>query len=263
MLPNYEICRRHILAYKRRARTPGTDASTFSMFWNYKTGLEKAGQSILDEKNIDNTVSRLCSLLSYLKVKNPSLTDASRIKQVLKNVRPYYSDLRQAALGSGNIYLYRDQIESVYERMAKKVNNGDDPGRDFSIVSKSAILMAIWGQVPRLDSLNRKRFEKWIHWPAPEKLPFLTIRDIWYRPDEFHEMVAALDKWVMAWPATNSSKSFESCFFDLCPAIPPGRQIDIVYHWKLPETGLDYRLQTGGSYFDQTYMDTINKYVVG
>jgi hypothetical protein len=263
MLPNYEICRRHILAYKQRAKTPGADTITFPMFWNYKTSLEKAGQSILDEKNIDNTVSMLCSLLNYLEVKNPGLTEACRIKQVLKNIRPYYSDIRQASLGSGKIYLYRDQIESVYERMAKKAGKGDNTAHDFSVVFKSAILMAIWGQVPRLDILNRKRFEKWIHWPAPEKLPCLTIRDIWYRPDQFREMVVALDKWVMAWTANNDSKSFESCFFDLCPGIPPGRQIDIVYHWKLPEAGMDYRLQTGGSYFDKTYVDTINKYTVG
>jgi hypothetical protein len=263
MLPNYEICRRHILAYKRKAKTLGADIITFPLFWNYKSGLENAGQSILDEKNIDNTVSRLGSLLSYLEVKNPGLTEAGRIKQVLRNVRPYYADIRLAALGSGKIHLYRDQIESVYERMAKKANQGDGAGHDFSIVAKSAILMAIWGQVPRLDILNRKRFEKWIHWPAPEKLPFLTIRDSWYRPDEFREMVEALDKWVTAWPANNNSKSFENCFFDLCPGIPPGRQIDIVYHWKLPDTGVDYRLQTGGSYFDPAYNETINKYTVG
>jgi hypothetical protein len=263
MLPNYAICRRHILAYKRKAVTPAADTITFPLFWNYKTVLEKAGQSILDETHLDNTVSRLCGLLSYLAVKNPGLTEAGRIKQVLKNVRPYYSDLRQATLGSGKMHLYRDQIESVYERMAKKARQGDETGHDFSIVAKSMLLMAIWGQAPRLDILNRKRFEKWIHWPAPEKLPFLTIRDIWYRPDEFREIVVALDKWVAAWPANNNGKSFESCFFDLCPGIPPGRQIDIVYHWKLPDTGVDYRLQTGGSYFDPAYNKTIDKYTVG
>ncbi len=261
MLPNYEICRRHILAFKRRAKTHGADTITFPLFWNYKTGLEQAGQSMLDEKNIDVTVSRLCSLLSYLEVKNRIWTEAGWIKQVLRNIRPYYSDISQVALGSGKTHLFRDPIESVYERMAKK-NPGDDTGRDFSIVTKSAILMAIWGQVPRFDSLNRQRFEKWIHWPSPEKLPFLTIRDIWYRPDEFREMVVALDKWLVAWPAINNGRSFESCFIDLCPGIPPGRQIDIIYHWKLHKTGMDYRLQTGGSYFDHTYIDTLNKSIV-
>jgi hypothetical protein len=262
MLPKYDICRSHILAYKRRAKTPGKDTVTFPMFWNYKSGLEKAGENILDEKHIDTTVSRLGSLLVYLEIKNPGLTEAGRIKQVLMNVRPYYADIRQAELGSGKIYQYRDQIESVYERMAKKNVKGDGSGHDFSIVAKSAILMAIWGQTPRLDSLNRKRLERWIHWPAPERLPFLTIRDVWYRPDEFREMVVALDKWVMAWPAANEGKSFGSSFLDLCPGIPPGRQIDIIYHWGLHDTGMDYRLQTGGSYYDQTYIDTINKNTV-
>ncbi|MBN1190951.1 MAG: hypothetical protein JXA46_14445 [Dehalococcoidales bacterium] len=262
MLPKYEICRKHILAYQKRTVAPAADTVTFSVFWNYKTGLEKDGQSILDEKNIDDTVSRICSLLSYLDVKNPALTEAGRIKQVLRNIRPYYSDFRQAVLGSGKIYAYRYQIESVYERMAKKAGRGDKNAHDFSIVTKSAILMAVWGQVPRLDSIARKRFEKWIHWPAPEKLPYLTSRDIWYRPDEFREMVVALDKWVLAWPATNNGKSFESCFYDSDPAIPPGRQIDIIYHWEMPRNFTDYRLQTGGSYYDKTYIDTLNKFIV-
>jgi hypothetical protein len=262
MLPNYEYCRRHITAYKRRAVTPSADTVTFPKFWNYKTGLEKAGQSILDEKNLDNTASMLCGLLSFLEVKNPTLTEASRIKQILRNIRPYYSDISQATLGSGKVYSYRDQIESVYEGMDKRASKEDNPYHYFSIVSKSTILMAIWGQVPRLDSLNRKRFEKWIHWPSPEKLPFLTIRDIWYRPDEFREIVVALDKWVKAWPVTNDDKSFERSFLDLCPGIPPGRQIDIVYHWKLPDTGKDCRLQTGGSSSNHTYVDTINEHSV-
>jgi hypothetical protein len=255
MLPNYEICRRHLLAYKRRTEIP----DAYGLFWNYKTALEKAGQSIFDEKNIDDAISSLCGLLRYLEPKSPGLAEASRIKQVLSNVRPYYADLRQAVLGSGKLQLCRNQIESVYERIAKKACKEDDAGHDLSIVSKSTLLMAIWGQTPRWDSLNRIRFEKWIHWPAPEKLPCLTISKTWYRPDEFREMVVALDKWVTAWPGTNNNRSFESCFFDLLPGIPPGRQIDIIYHWKLPHTGLDYRLQTGGSYYDQTYIDTLNK----
>jgi len=258
MLPNFETCRRHILAYKRRSVIPAADAVTFPMFWNYKKGLEKAGQSILDENHLDTTVTRLCSLFTYIESGTPVLTDAGRIKQVLRNIRPYFPDIGQVVLGNGKAHLFRDQIEAVYERMAKKA--GQISGRDFTLVSKSIMLMAIWGQVPRFDNLNRNRFEKWIHWPAPEKLPYLTIRDVWYRPDEFREMGVALDKWVAAWPATNYSKPFESCFFDLCPGIPPGRQIDIIYHWKMPENEY-YRLQSGGTHFDRTYIDTIDEYL--
>jgi hypothetical protein len=262
MLPNYSICRKHILAHKRREKELNPGIVTFPVFWNYKTNLEKTGQSILDERNIDTTVSRLCSLFDYLEVNNSGLTDPGRIKQVLRNIRPYFSEISQASLGNGKIYSYRDQIESVFERMAKKSSKDGGPDHDFSIVSKSTVLMAVWGQVPRLDNLNRKRFEKWIHWPAPEKLPCLTMKDIWYRPDEFHEIVVSLDKWVGAWPAYNDGKSFESSFIDLCPGIPPGRQIDIIYHWKLPNMNVDYRLQSGGSYSDQTYIDTLKKYAV-
>ena len=262
MLPKYEICRRHIIAYKKRTASLKANIITFPIFWNYKTGLEKGEQTLLDEKNIDSTVSKLCGLLSTLAIKNNGFTEAGRIKQILRNIRPYYSDINKVNLGSGKINSYRDQIESVYERMDTRAGDGSVTGHGISIVAKSAILMAIWGQIPRFDSLNRKRFEKWIHWPAPEKLPCLTIRDIWYRPDEFCEIITALDQWVMSWPATNNGKSFQNCFSDLCPGIPPGRQIDIIYHWELPDNGMDYRLQTGGSYSDKNYNDSVNKYIV-
>ena len=260
MLPKYEICRRHIIAYQKRTAAHRTDNITFPIFWNYKTSLETGGQTLLDEKNIVNTVSQLCGLLSTLGVKNDSFAEGSRITQILRNFRPYYSDISQVILGSGKINSYRDQIESIYERMDKKATKGT--GHGFSIVAKSAILMAIWGQVPRFDAVNRKRFERWIHWPAPEKLPCLTIEKRWYRPDEFYEIVEALDKWVMAWSNTNGGKSFQNCFSDFSPGIPPGRHIDIIYHWELPAVGMHYRLQTGGSYYDKSYDDTVNNHIV-
>jgi hypothetical protein len=263
MLPNFETCRRHILAYKRKAGNPRLNSISFPVFWNYKTGLESTGQNILDEKNIANTASMLQGLLLYLKIRNSSLADVNHVKDILRNVRPYYADIRGLELGSGKIHLYRGLLESMYERLGSKINNGDtvDPG--FSIVSKSAILMAIWGQVPRFDSQIRRRFEKWTHWPSPEKLPHLNTKEIWYQPDEFGEIVMELDNWVAAWPNHNYSKCFENSFFDLCPGIPPGRQIDIVYHWKLPESWVDYRLQTQGSFMVPTFVDTINEYNVG
>jgi hypothetical protein len=262
MLPNYKICRQHVEVYQRKTAALSKDTVSFATFWNYKMQLEQSGQSILAEKHLSTTAARLSRLLSFLEIKNPGILENVRLKQVLRNMQPDYGDIRQLTLGSGKLDTYRDQIESIYERMDKKGSRSDDVGRGFSIVAKSAILMAIWGQTPRFDSTNRKRFEKWIHWPYPEKLPFLTIRDTWYRPDEFREMVVALDKWVAAWPLTNNGKSFENSFSDLCPGIPPGRLIDIIYHWKLPNTKMDYRLQTGGSYYDKSYNELINKYTL-
>lgn len=247
MLPNFETCRKHILAYKRRVKTPRPDTINFPRFWDYKTGLESAGENILDEKNIENTALKLKSLLKYFRIRNSNLAEKEQIKRILSNIHPYYAEICGVTLGSGKIHTYRNQIESMYERLGGVMNGEDKKDHRLSAASKSTILMAIWGQVPRLDVLNRRRFEIWTHWPAPEKLPHLKAKEIWYRPDEFAEMVEELDKWVIAWPTTNYSKSFLNSFGDLCPGIPPGRQIDIIYHWKLPETWVDYRMQTQGS----------------
>jgi hypothetical protein len=260
MLPNYETCRKNILAYKRKVKILRSDTTTFPKFWNYKIGLESAGENILDVRNMDETVSLLCGLLKYLKVRNSSVEEISRIKRILRNIRPYYTDIHGVSLGTGNIPAYRSQLESIYERLDGKAAKGDNNDHGLSIVAKSAILMAIWGQVPRFDSLNRIRFEKWLHWPAPEKLPYLTIQQTRYPPYQFRDMVEALDKWILVWPKTNYGKSFENSFVDLCPGIPPGRQIDIIYHWKLPETWIDYRLQSRGSFLAPATDNSIDEY---
>jgi hypothetical protein len=256
MLPNFETCRKHVLAYKRKEKIEKADSITFPRFWNYKTGLEKAGGNILDEQNLENTAARLQGLFSCLKIKNTGLTDIERMKQILRDIRPYYRDIRGVSLGSGEIAVYRSQIESIYERMG----DGDDPENAESINVQSALLMAIWGQVPRLDNLNRIRFEKWTHWPGPEKLPHLKIKQVHYRPDEFCDMIEELDRWDRAWPETNYKKAFNNSFYDICPEIPPGRQIDIIYHWKLPETWVDYRLQTQGSGINSSQDNSIDEY---
>lgn len=263
MLPNFETCRRHILAYKRKTGNLRPNSISFPVFWDYKTGLDNAGQSILDEKNIGNTASMLRDLLVNLNIRNSSLADVRQLEDILREVRPYYPDICGLALGSGKIHLYRGLLETIYGRLGRKIDNGDAVDSGFSIVSKSAILMAVWGQVPRFDSLIRSRFEKWTHWPSPEKLPHLNTEEIWYQPDEFGEIVMELDNWVAAWPNHNYNKCFGNSFYDLCPGIPPGRQIDIIYHWKLPESWVDYRLQSGGSFMVPTFVDTINEYSVG
>jgi hypothetical protein len=259
MLPSYEICRKHILAFQRRA-VYKPDAITFPKFWNYKISLENAGGNILDERVIDDTASKLRGLLLCLEIRNSGLLEIDRLKRILRNIQPYYPAIRPLVLGQGEISAHRVQLESVYERLDTGINGSDAKDTRLSVVAKSALLMAVWGQSPRFDRLNRIRFVKWPHSPAPEKLPALSAERVWYRPDEFCAMLEELDKWALAWPATNYSKSFQTCFFDLCPNIPPGRQIDIVYHWKLPETWVDYRLQTQGSGFTQPRDNSIDDY---
>jgi len=75
-----------------------------------------------------------------------------------------------------NINAYKNTLESIYKRLDGKT----DTGSKSSTVSKNTILMAIWGQVPGFDSITRRRFEKWTHSPAPEKLPHLNTRGMWH-----------------------------------------------------------------------------------
>jgi len=246
MLPDYETCLKNIRAYQKWAKPVKPGAVNFPKFWDYKTGLEKAGQDILDEQNLETTAGMLHKLLDYLDMQDTKVADLFPLGPVLRNIRSSYSQIKPVFLGSGKIRECRSTLESIYQRLGGTTREGE-AGYKFSIVGKSVILMAIWGQVPRFDSLNRKRFERWTHAPAPEKLPHLKVRGIWYKPAEFCDIVEELDRWVMDWPLKNEGKSFISSFYDLCPGVPPGRQIDIIYHWKMPDPRVDYKLQSQGS----------------
>ena len=247
MLPDFETCRNHINAYKKTFWAPKPEIITFQKFWNYKTDLENAGQNILSEQHIRNTSAMLSSLLIYLKTPFSGAADVDRLETILENIRPDYNAIGHISLGSGRIHSYRSSLEAIYQKLGANFDQRASNDTRSSIVGKSAVLMAVWGQVPRFDSLNRIRFEKWTHTPAPEKLPYLNIKEMWYRPSEFSAIIEELDSWVLAWPRANEGKQFGTSFWDLCPGIPPGRQIDIIYHWKLPDPWVDYQLQSRGS----------------
>jgi hypothetical protein len=245
MLPDSEPCRKNILAYKQRIYREGPNIMTFPLFWEYKSGCEKNGQSILDETNLPLTARKMHALLAFLNRQKNAVATAGEIEQVLKSIRSEYLEIHQVKLGDGQIKPHRQALESIYQKL-NNINN-DNEAKNPSIVGKSSLLMAVWGQIPRFDSYNRTRFERWTHTPGPERLPHLKSNLIWYKPEEFAEIVEELDRWVMKWPESNAGNNFTESFYDLCPGIPAGRQIDIIYHWKMPDPRVDYRLASRGS----------------
>jgi hypothetical protein len=242
VLPDFETCCQFIKGYKKYIKLPRPENITFPQIWEYKTGLESTGQSPLDEKHIEKTASMLHGFLVYLKMRVTGIAEVYRIEQILREIRPYYNEIQPVSLGSGKIHLFRDQLESIYERLSGITNTCHHNGQVSSIVGKSEVLMAIWGQVPGFDSLIRKRFERWTHLPAPEKLPYLSAEKMWYQPDQFCDIVEELDSWVLAWPKNNDGRIFSESFSDLGPGLPPGRQIDIIYHWKMPDPRVDHQV---------------------
>jgi hypothetical protein len=247
LLPDSETCRKHLVAYKQRIARSGPNIMSFPRFWEYKIHCEKNDSSILDDANIVRTAEYAHALMIYLNRRKNSIVKTSKIETILRVMRRDYYDISALKLGEGKIIRFRRQLESIYDYLNLINENQDDTVNKSSIVGKSVLLMAIWGQTPRFDSFNRRRFDRWTHTPPPEKLPHLKVDKIWYQPDEFADIVEELDRWVMKWPESNQGCSFLESFYDLCPGIPPGRQIDIIYHWKMPDPRVDYRLASRGS----------------
>ena len=112
----------------------------------------------------------------------------------------------------------------------------DYAGKDSSVTGKSKAIMAIWGQNPGFDSRTRWWFERWTHLPDPAKLPHLKIHERYYTASQYADMLIALNGWILKWPNNNNSKYFSSSFKDLCPGIPAGRLIDMIYNQEIPDS---------------------------
>ena len=182
----------------------------------------------------------LRKLLIFWGMKRTRIAKVKKIEDILRTVQPYYEEIRNISLGSGQIHKYRSQLQDIYEKLGGITNNAIDYSGNVSyIVGKSKTLVAIWGQVPGFDSLTTKNFVVWTHPPEPYKLPHLRSREIRYSPSQFCDMVEELDKWVLRWPESNNGRVFANSFSDLCPGLPVGRIIDMIYNFELPDPRVD------------------------
>jgi len=229
MLPNYSICRKHIVGYNKRPPAPKGRVG-FRIFWAYKQKLENRGGSILAEGNLQETASNLRDFLIFWSMSITGIAKVHQIEQILRKIRPYYNVIRNVELGSGRIGNYRAQLEAMYDKLDGITNNVDYTAAS-AIAGKSKTLLAIWGQTPGFDSLTRKNFLTWTHPPEPLRLPHLRSREIWYGPSQFCDMIVELDNWVSKWPANNGGKIFANSFTNLCSGLPVGRIIDMIYNW--------------------------------
>jgi len=239
MLPGYDTCVTRINSYISSNYTskgltyglPGRKVG-FHYFWSYKTSVESSGGSILSDNNLSQTALNLRKFLITWKMGITGVAGVNGIEHILMNIRPYYEKIRSITLGSGKIHRFRNELACVYEGLGGITNNVDYTGNVSAIVGKSKTLVAIWGQIPAFDSINRKNFVKWTHPPAPLMLPHLRIREIWYKSNEFCDMIFELDNWISKWPANNSGRIFSQSFSNLCPNTPVGRIIDMIYNQK-------------------------------
>jgi hypothetical protein len=202
--------------------------------------LENEGHSILDKDKLQETASKLRDFLIFWGMGITGVAESHQIENLLRRVRPYYGGIRDIKLGDGKILQHRDHIEAIYSGLDGITNRVDYPnGSKSSITGKSKTLLAIWGQTPGFDSLTRKRFLKWTHLPEPRYLNHLCRGERWYEPSEFYDMITQLDDWVSKWPESNNGRIFADSFSDLCPGLPVGRIIDMIYNWKFPDPRVD------------------------
>jgi len=253
VLPNYHTCIDRIKAYtqtadyKRKVRKIEHSLLPpkvgFLDFWKYKQDIENKGHSILEEDNLQKTASQLREFLILWKMGRRGIAEAYQIEELLRNIRPFYDEIRSVKLGNGEMCHYRKQLEAIYKGLDGITNRKDYPdGSKSYITGKSKTLLAIWGQTPGFDSLTRKRFVKWTHPPEPRTLPHLRSGGIWYEPSQYCDMLVALDDWVYRWSESNNGRIFADSFSNLCPGLPVGRIIDEIYNWDFEYEPLKHYL---------------------
>jgi hypothetical protein len=228
MLPSFEECKKRIEVFDSKHAN-----STFDEFWQYKLEVEKSG-SILDSSHLDETAKLLDKkLLSHKdwKLARTGIPSHSKIKGILKNIRPYYEIISHYHLGDGHMSEVRDELNQIFQRLCGITNTlhrDPDEFGEFFIVGKSKVLMFIWGQAPSFDKKVRENFSLWTHAPAPYQLPHIWLDKRRYTPEEFCDIIEELDHWVTAWD-TKYKKEKMISFQGLSSNRPIGRIIDIIY----------------------------------
>jgi hypothetical protein len=131
---------------------------TFSNFWNYKLKIENETNHILDEDNIERTLSKLGNILKKWDWNRPLSFEEcfQRLSQSLTRISEPYNRIRQFSLKNfdkipkNELRIIWNELGSIKESQ-KNLNN--DQGQLIMPITKP--LMILWGQTPTFDSVIR------------------------------------------------------------------------------------------------------------
>jgi len=253
MLPDYNTCIDRIKAYNqtqvhnRKREKIGKSKRPlkigFGGFWKYKEDVESKGGNILDDEWLHETASKLYAFLHDWGMTQTTITGVSQMTQILAGIGPYYAQISNVKLGAGEMDRHRKQLEAIWQRLNGITNRKQHPDRrNSSITGKSKTLLAIWGQTPGFDTLTRKNFLTWPHPPEPSSLPHLRHGERWYDASAFCDILEELDDWVVRWPDYSGGRVFADSFAGLCPGLPLGRIIDMIYNWEFEYEAIKHYL---------------------
>jgi hypothetical protein len=228
MLPPLSECKRRIKMFEEQSESMphsyeldkqrGCMDYDFDSWSYYKRKVEKGGHSLLEPYMLSKTATEIRKYLKAFGMARTGIASQEEMKRILKSIAEHYHAIRFTSLGSGQMRSIRADLAALYEGLSGITKRSD-------IVAKSKTLMAVWGQTPSFDKRVRHGFCTRGYGPKPYSLPHLETHRTRYTPQEFCDIVEALDRWVAAWPGDNGGASFAS----LIPGAPIGRIIDMVY----------------------------------
>jgi len=131
---------------------------TFSNFWNYKLKIENETNHILDEDNIERTLSKLGNILKKWDWNRPYSFEEcfQRLSQSLTRISEPYNRIRQFNLKNFD-KIPKNELRIIWKELGSIKESQDNLNNKQGqlIVPITKPLMILWGQTPTFDSVIR------------------------------------------------------------------------------------------------------------
>lgn len=205
---------------------------TFSNFWNYKIKIENETNHILDEDNIERTLSKLGNILKKWDWHRPCSFEEcfQRLSQSLTRISEPYNRIRQFNLKDFD-KIPKNELRIIWNELGSIKESQDNPNNSQGqlIMPITKPLMILWGQTPTFDSVIRDNM-----WLFKYK-EFTNSR--WTSNFWIHVMNELCD-------FIKRNKEMDECFrrtaenkYGTDQPVPYGRFFDIYFYAPYLETG--------------------------
>ena len=210
--------------FRHKLKTfPRSYMRDFDGFWEWKVRCEGRGESILDNRNVEMTYDRLCSILPRWQTYRGggNSEPLNTLRNALREIREAYAQIREySLLDFSEIPI--EPLRLIWHGLGrvKECGGRRNPHGFYYIISICKPLMLLWGQTLAFDSRVRGNLPSRFHAPKEARWCFEDWRRVMVRIQEClreNPDVVGFFRWL-------SEVRYGAGY-----AIPYGRFLDIYY----------------------------------
>lgn len=202
---------------------------TFHGFWRYKLTIEKQEAHLLDDSNVNETLSKLGPILRIWQWHRPYEFEYcfEPFKQTIRKVSSAYDKISKFSLTEFD-QIPIEELEKIWNELGSIKPQGEY-SRGELVMTITKPLMFLWGQTPAFDSVVR------------EKMPLLGVtgfRNIRWEFNTWINAMRKLQKYL------DNNPEVLDCFkktsmekYGTDTKVPYGQFFDL-YYWTISKKGI-------------------------